>query len=225
MNDNDFKVLTEDLYDSKVIEASAGTGKTFSVAVLVLRLILEREIPVEKILMVTFTKSAVAELESRIRKFIRQAYRYAFRKLELPEDSKVKMAVDAAGKSIEEKRDLLRKAVQGLDSLSVMTIHSFCQKTIDEFTFETGQPFDYEIMQDDSELLKSASNKYLRENLNAIEDLEKFRKLENDIKFENMHELLRKHLQGMTFIDSNTLIELDEVEENDRNLARLKGWI
>jgi len=98
MNDNDFKVLTEDLYDSKVIEASAGTGKTFSVAVLVLRLILEREIPVEKILMVTFTKSAVAELESRIRKFIRQAYRYAFRKLELPEDSKVKMAVDAAGK-------------------------------------------------------------------------------------------------------------------------------
>jgi len=226
MNDNDFKVLTEDLYDSKVIEASAGTGKTFSVAVLVLRLILEREIPVEKILMVTFTKSAVAELESRIRKFIRQAYRYAFRKLELPEDSKVKMAVDAAGKSIEEKRDLLRKAVQGLDSLSVMTIHSFCQKTIDEFTFETGQPFDYEIMQDDSELLKSASNKYLRENLNAIEDLEKFRKLENDIKFENMHELLRKHLQGMTFIDSNTLIELDEVEENERiKLEALKSKI
>jgi len=226
MNENEFNVLTEDLYDSKVIEASAGTGKTFSIAVLVLRLILEREIPIEKILMVTFTKTAVAELESRIRKFIRQAYKYSLGKIVLPGDNKVRMAVDAAEKSIEEKKDLLRNALQGLDNLSVMTIHSFCQKTIDEFTFETGQAFNYEVVTDDSELLISASDKYLRETINAIEDLEKFRELEDDIKFENMHELLRKHLQGMTFIDSNTLIELNDIEENKRGkLEALKNRI
>ena len=60
-----------------VIEAGAGTGKTYSIAILVLRLILEKNIPVQQILMVTFTKAAVAELEMRIREFIALAYQYA----------------------------------------------------------------------------------------------------------------------------------------------------
>jgi len=52
-------------------------GRPFSIALLVLRLIIEKEVPLSKILMVTFTKAAVAELESRIRKFVRLASRYA----------------------------------------------------------------------------------------------------------------------------------------------------
>ena len=49
---------------------------------------------------------------------------------------------DVVGVPDEEKISALRNAVQSLDSLSVMTIHSFCQKTIDEFTFESDQSFD-----------------------------------------------------------------------------------
>ena len=64
---------TVELEGSNLIEASAGTGKTYSVAILVLRLIIEKEISVKEILMVTFTKAAVAELEERIRLFIRLA--------------------------------------------------------------------------------------------------------------------------------------------------------
>jgi len=70
-------MLSINLEGTKLLEASAGTGKTYSIAIIVLRLILEKKIPLEKILMVTFTIAAVAELESRIRKFIRSAYRYA----------------------------------------------------------------------------------------------------------------------------------------------------
>ena len=61
------------LAGSNLIEASAGTGKTYSIALLTLRLVIEKKIPIEKILMVTFTKAAVAELEIRVRAFIRIA--------------------------------------------------------------------------------------------------------------------------------------------------------
>ena len=79
MKKEEFKVVTVDLGGSNLIEASAGTGKTFSIGILVLRLILEKEIDLRKILMVTFTKAAVAELEHRIRLFIREAQGYALK--------------------------------------------------------------------------------------------------------------------------------------------------
>ncbi len=56
-----------------LIEASAGTGKTYSIAILTLRLILEQPITINQILLVTFTKAAVAELQVRIRLFVQQA--------------------------------------------------------------------------------------------------------------------------------------------------------
>lgn len=201
MGEHDFNILTAELQDSRLIEASAGTGKTFSVAVLVLRLILEKEIEIEKMLMVTFTNAAVAEMESRIRKFIRIGYKYSDGKIDLDEDDKIRLVIEGCNKTEERKKELLRKAVRSLDNLSVMTIHSFCQKTINEFTFETNQSFDFEIVTDDSDLLISESNRYLREVLNTL-NLETFRELNKEVKFEKMHELLKKHLLGMKFIDS-----------------------
>src|SRR5690554_6727076 len=79
MNDEpiDFNSTVVELSGSNLIEASAGTGKTYSIAILVLRLILEKKILIQDILMVTFTNAAVAELQERIRRFVRNAYRYA----------------------------------------------------------------------------------------------------------------------------------------------------
>ena len=72
INDN-FNPEEVALEGSNLIEASAGTGKTYSIALLCLRLIVEKHIPIQKILMVTFTKAAVAELETRVRSFVRLA--------------------------------------------------------------------------------------------------------------------------------------------------------
>ena len=72
-----FNPTTVPLQGSNLIEASAGTGKTYSIAILALRLILEKNVSIREILMVTFTKAAVAELEERIRKFIRSGYKCA----------------------------------------------------------------------------------------------------------------------------------------------------
>src|SRR5690606_33250307 len=74
---SNFVAIEVPLKSSNLIEASAGTGKTYSIAILVLRLILEKKLSIKEILMVTFTKAAVGELEERIRLFIRTAYKVA----------------------------------------------------------------------------------------------------------------------------------------------------
>ena len=56
-----------------LVEASAGTGKTYAIAMLVLRLVVEEGIPLERLLVVTFTKAATAELRERIRKRLLEA--------------------------------------------------------------------------------------------------------------------------------------------------------
>lgn len=220
----EFNVLAVGLQGSKLIEASAGTGKTYSIAILTLRLILEKEMPIDKILMVTFTKAAAAELESRIRKFVRLAYKFSLEK-EIGDDT----IKEVVGNPDIRKRELLYKAVQSLDNLSVMTIHSFCQRTIDEFTFETNQSFDYEIITDDSMLLKNASNKYFRGVLNIM-DLEKFREINAILKTDKMPELLRKHIKGMKFIDSSLeqnstfeAVKQNIIEKNEAFDAFLRG--
>ncbi len=191
-----FEVETIGLEGSKLIEASAGTGKTYSIALLVLRLLLKKDIPVDKILMVTFTKSAAAELESRIRKFVRQAEKFV-NGGEIKE-AKIKEAV---GEPDEEKKARLKKAVQSLDNLSVMTIHSFCQKTINEFTFETNQSFNFEIVKDDTFLFEELVNSFRREVVNTIEDYDWFREINGYLKFDKMTEILRKSISGGKFLD------------------------
>src|SRR5580700_7996568 len=56
-----------------LVEASAGTGKTFTIAGIVLRLVLEQRIPIEQILTVTYTVAATEELRARVRKRLRNA--------------------------------------------------------------------------------------------------------------------------------------------------------
>lgn len=221
MSNQGFDVLTEGLQGKKLIEASAGTGKTYSIAILVLRIILEKDIPIEKILMVTFTKAAVAELETRIRKFIRTGFKYMSGREDLDEGDNIRKVIENADKSIEEKKDLLSKAVQNLDNLSVMTIHSFCQKTIDEFTFETNQSFDFEIVTDETDLLKNESNRYLREVLNVM-NLETFKGIRKSLDFQKMHELIGKHLMGMKFIDSRPDEDLS-IEELKQEIISRRG--
>ncbi|MFM9021758.1 MAG: UvrD-helicase domain-containing protein, partial [Sediminibacterium sp.] len=136
-----FEVEEVVLEKSNVIEAGAGTGKTYSIGILVLRLILEKHLPVQEILMVTFTKAAVAELEMRIREFINLAYQSAMGKDigDARIERMVQRSINQQGQ--EETRRLLKEALTLMDETSIQTIHSFCQKTLQEFAFETKQVF------------------------------------------------------------------------------------
>lgn len=136
----DFKLLDDPLRGRTLIEASAGTGKTYSLEHIVLRLVVERGIAIGRMLVVTFTKAATAELKSRIRgKLI------AVRKLVtegVPPTDKNLFEQFERWKKLELDPDLVRerldRAVREFDDAVILTIHSFCQKTLSDFVFTSG---------------------------------------------------------------------------------------
>ena len=72
------KILTFPFESQQLIEASAGTGKTWTIAALYVRLVLERNLMPENILVVTFTEAATSELKSRIQKRLLETADYFF---------------------------------------------------------------------------------------------------------------------------------------------------
>ena len=168
MRQTPFDSKEVELAGTNLIEASAGTGKTYSIAIMVLRLVLEVKLPIKEILMVTFTKAAVAELEERVRAFIRNAYRFSTgHKID---DDIIKLIVnrqvDKEGSEKVQRR--LQEAVLFLDESAVMTIHGFCQQTLTEFAFEAGQVFGAETLQDATILIEEQVNKFWRKEVTTM---------------------------------------------------------
>lgn len=141
-----FDLQTTPLHDVNLIEASAGTGKTFTLAGLYLRLILEHQLNVDQILVVTYTRAATQELRDRLRK-------------KLSEERKL-----IVEKQPQRTEDLKRVdlAIQSFDEAAIYTIHSFCQQVLKDFAFESGSPFEMDLIGDDRELLLSVTDDFWR---------------------------------------------------------------
>lgn len=202
----EFNATTVPLKGSNLIEASAGTGKTYSIAILVLRLVLEQQIPVKDILMVTFTKAAVAELEARVRLFIRMAYNASLGKPVNDKNIKdlVNKAIADAGKKdiVKGKKivqQALRNAVAYLDETSVLTIHSFCQQVLQEFAFETNQFFDAELITDSGPQLEAALNHFWRRYVTTLNAELLERICSSQMKWK-MQKLVQEHLSGKNYL-------------------------
>ncbi len=211
------------LEGSNLIEASAGTGKTYSIAILVVRLVLEKKLPIKEILMVTFTKAAVAELEERIRLFIRSAY-----KVSLGEhigDETITNLVNNYPHPEEASR-LLKEAVLFLDETSVLTIHSFCQKTLNEFAFETNQLFGAETIQDTSAILQQEINRFWRKNVTTITPGLLGPLIEAGLSRKNMMAVVREHLSGKKYFAfdpaARYTINMEEQEAIATSITRLE---
>jgi exodeoxyribonuclease V beta subunit len=169
-NLNSFDASTVALESSNLIEASAGTGKTYSIAILTLRLVLEKKLAIQQILMVTFTKAAVAELETRIRQFMRNALK-ASQGIAIGDETisqivNASMADTANGP--EETERLLKEAVLFLDETAILTIHSFCQRVLTEFAFETSQIFGSEILMDIKSIITDQVNVFWRKYITTL---------------------------------------------------------
>jgi exodeoxyribonuclease V beta subunit len=143
-----------------VIEASAGTGKTFTIEHLVLRIVLEDRARLEEILVVTFTEKATADLRHRVRSRI----------------DKVLSGCGAENKAdgseiavSEEQRARLENALFSFERAPIHTIHSFCQRTLSELAFLAGAPFAVEIV-DAREAFHGAFRAELREGLAREQD-------------------------------------------------------
>lgn len=160
------------LNQSSLIEASAGTGKTYTMANLYLRLILGVRCPspltVEQILVVTFTKAATQELRDRIREKLVNVGKW-FR------DPSSKEAQDALREpflaelyqEVQPRLNecLLRLSIaeREIDLASIFTIDSFCQKMLFQFAFSSGIRFDIDLLSNEDELLTRLSEETWRE--------------------------------------------------------------
>ncbi|WP_257797917.1 exodeoxyribonuclease V subunit beta [Psychromonas sp. CD1] len=159
--------LTFPLYGMRLIEASAGTGKTYTIASLFIRLLLghggenSHHIPlsVDKILVVTFTEAATAELRARIRDRIISVRLDFMQGKSL--DSFVQKLLESSF-DIDEDIRLLRFAELQMDEAAVYTIHGFCQRMLMQNAFESGSLFQQNLLEDDSLLIEQACNDFWR---------------------------------------------------------------
>lgn len=159
------------LNQSVLIEASAGTGKTYTMANLYLRLLLGvgcEPLTAEQILVVTFTKAATQELRDRIREKLGNVAKW-FANPESVEAQQALRDPFLAQLYQQVKPDLakallrLRIAERDMDLASIFTIDSFCQKMLFQYAFDSGIRFDIDLQTDESELLKRLSEETWRE--------------------------------------------------------------
>jgi len=150
-----------------LIEASAGTGKTFSIAMLVLRFVVEQQMPIEKVLVVTFTKAATQELRTRIRMRLQDLKRW-ITDPEHPANQEQDPAFVAWAMQLAEPDLVAERVVEALASIdhaAIFTIHSFCQRMLKQYALESGQLFDAELNSQVDAVKLSLAEDYWREQL------------------------------------------------------------
>jgi exodeoxyribonuclease V beta subunit len=148
------------LAGNTLVEASAGTGKTHTITSLFVRLVLERDLPVREILVVTFTDAATAELRDRIRRRLRVAHD-ALSGRSTPNDPELGSYARAVAPSEREVyRERAQRALRELDLAAISTIHSFCLRMLQEHAFESGARFGLELMGDTSALVREVADDY-----------------------------------------------------------------
>ncbi len=180
------------LEGSNLIEASAGTGKTYTLAELYIRFVLEHDLTVDQILVVTYTRAATEELRDRLRQRLVEQR-------------------DEVLNSSEQHRAQLNKltlAIQSFDQAAIYTIHGFCQRVLTDFAFESGLRFDVDLISDEREILQAATDDFWRKQLNQIDaDFTRYliaKKQTPEVLLQSVRSLI-----GKPYLHYQTLPEID----------------
>ena len=143
-----------------LIEASAGTGKTYTIVELYRRLILENKFRTKDILVVTFSKAATAELKERISEGLNKALREGW------EDENKNTVKPTA-----HQRLLLQLALASFDEASISTIHGFCQKALSDFAVESGESFAMSLIASNDEYTDKLIRDFWRREFGTAEEI------------------------------------------------------
>jgi exodeoxyribonuclease V beta subunit len=155
------------LHGRTLIEASAGTGKTWNIGLIYLRLLLERDLRAEQILVTTFTDAAAQELRERLRRRLIEAERLLQAASFDPaaEDSSLESYLAGLCMDEEGHRRALRKiqlARADLDRAPVSTIHALCQRVQRDYPLESGAAFANDKLFDEQQLLRECVEDFWR---------------------------------------------------------------
>ncbi len=178
-----------------LIEASAGTGKTYAITAIFLHLLIKKKLPVDRILVVTFTVAATEELKGRIRAMLRKMQRaFTIGKYEGDDDRLLiegflkKYAASDNGPLLER----LGAALRNFDRAAIFTIHGFCQRMLQDNPFEAGTLFDTELLTEDKKILHETAADFFRRNLYDAPAEAAARAIKNGITPEGLVGILQK---------------------------------
>lgn len=184
----EFDVKTAQLTIPTFLEASAGTGKTFSIKHLVLRLVVEEDMCIDTLLVMSFTRAATAELAARIKHHLSDMY--GCLKGTLGRDEADPLLLEQLGiwekrrdKALREGRAdeaafyepeaiaaRIKRSLTRFDKAAIYTIHSFAQKTLTTFAFSSGASLDWTIAEDDEAMRSDVIEDFLRRELDRYAD-------------------------------------------------------
>ncbi len=168
------------LWGSRLIEASAGTGKTYTIAALYVRLILGhgqergqeqgplRPLGPKEILVMTFTKAATQELTTRIQQRLTQTAQIFRGQMKLdPRDQFLRDLLDDYPSQSQKDNAawLLNEAAQCMDESCIYTIDAWCQRVLKEYAVYSGQPFDEELVSNQAPLRQQAIEDFWRQSV------------------------------------------------------------
>ena len=148
-----------------LIEASAGTGKTYALTTLAARAVVELRLAIDKLLIVTFTIAATGELRARLRRTLRLALDAVASGRSDDAQALALLGRWQQREDMGEAKALLERAVRDLDRANVMTIHGLCQRLLAEFAFEGGVPFGFAVSGDDAGDVRAAVRDYWRRHI------------------------------------------------------------
>jgi exodeoxyribonuclease V beta subunit len=218
--------LTFPLYGASLIEASAGTGKTYTIVNLYIRLLLGHgclPLGVEQILVVTFTNAATGELKERIRQRLRKTYLDFF--AQSSKDIFIQQLIDQSD-NVELDCQRLALASKQMDEAAVYTIHGFCHKALTEHAFESGAMYEQSFILDESEWLKMAAEDYWRKHVvtlpqNTLQLLLKHWATP-DAMIKGIGRLLSQHATPHQTRDIDSAIK--SVNQYAEQVTKLKCW-
>lgn len=156
--------LEASLEGNILIEASAGTGKTYTITSLVLRFLLgltekERPLKLEELLIVTFTNAATAELKERIFKRIVESKECLIsQEFDAFDETLVALLEPFLFDESARREAILRliEAERTIDQAAIFTIHGFCQRILSQSALATGLEFEFELNSELNDLLEES---------------------------------------------------------------------
>ena len=207
-----------------VIEAAAGTGKTYNITNIVARIIMERsDVSIDQMVIVTFTRAAAGELKNRISQRLAALEKSA----DTPEaDDELLQLALKKGISIKEIKKQLRLALLNFDRAMIGTIHSFAMRSLSENTFSSNLQFEFTLNEGTSAIVKELCNDFYRsffykeENLPLKSSLTP--KLIEQYCFKRMADPDLVIVTPQTEIDKNTFSLEQLAPEEEKLNARLQ---